>query len=234
MKLTIIIPAYNEQDTLASLVRAVQAVRFPMEYEIVIVDDASIDRTQEAEFLIKLKSRAELNNVKIFKNRINKGKGFSVRKGIRRARGDVIIVQDADKELNPNDIPKLVEPIMLGEAAVVYGSRFLGKRWPEGMTFPCWAANKFLTRLTNILYGINITDVETCYKAFRADLAKSLDLRTNRFTFDPEVTALIAKKKIPIKEFPIAYHCRTVKQGKKIRAIDFFTAVLVLIWRRFF
>jgi glycosyltransferase involved in cell wall biosynthesis len=195
---------------------------------------ASIDRTQETEFLIKLKSRQELNNIKVFKNRINKGKGFSVRKGIRRARGDVIIVQDADRELDPNDIPKLVEPIMLGEAAVVYGSRFLNKPWPEGMTMPCWVANRFLTWLANIIYGINITDVETCYKAFRADVVKGLDLRANRFTFDPEVTALLSKKKIFIKELPISYRCRTVKQGKKIRAKDFFFAVAVLIWRRFF
>jgi glycosyltransferase involved in cell wall biosynthesis len=234
MKLSIIIPTYNEQDTLASLVRAVQAVRFPMEYEIVIVDDASIDRTQEAEFLIKLKSRQELNNIKIFKNRINKGKGFSVRKGIRRARGDVIIIQDADRELDPNDIPKLVEPIMLGEAAVVYGSRFLNKPWPEGMKLPNWIANKVLTWLANTLYGINITDEATCYKAFKADVIKGLKLTANRFAFDPEVTALIAKKKIPIKELPISYKCRTVKQGKKIRSRDFIYAILMLIWRRFF
>jgi glycosyltransferase involved in cell wall biosynthesis len=234
MKLSIIIPAYNEQDTLSSLVQDLQGVNFPIEHEIIIVDDASIDRTQEKEFLIKLKSRAEQNNVRIFKNRINRGKGFSVRKGIRRAKGDVIIVQDADRELDPNDIPRLIEPIIRGESSVVYGSRFLGTSWPDKMTLPCWLANKFLTLLTNILYGINISDVETCYKAFRADVVKSLDLRANRFTFDPEVTALISRRNIPIRELPISYHCRTSRQGKKIKAIDFFYAVLALLVRRFF
>ena len=232
MKLSIIIPTYNEQNTIKRLIDYVQLVQYPIEHEIIVVDDASIDRTYEKEWLIKEKNKSGRSNIRIFKNRINRGKGFSIRKGIKRAKGDVIIIQDADTEYDPHEIPKLLEPILEGEAEVVYGSRFMNNSRPAGMAFPNLLANRILTKFTNIMFGLNLTDMETCYKVFKANIVKSLDLRANRFTFEPEVSALLAKKKIKIKELPITYHGRTAKEGKKIKARDFVFAVMVLIWRR--
>lgn len=229
MKLSIIIPTYNEQNTIEELVAYVQSVQYPVPHEIIIVDDASIDRTYEKEISIRRHSREEQGNIRLFKNRVNRGKGYSIREGIRHAKGDIIIIQDADREYDPHDIPKLLQPILTGEQQVVYGSRFLGRPRPQGMAFPNWVANRFLTFLTNIFYGLNLTDMETCYKVFRADLIKSFKLRANRFTFEPEVTALTAKRKISILEIPISYNGRTAKEGKKIKAKDFFFAILVLL-----
>lgn len=229
MKLSIIIPTYNEHRTIEELISYVQSVSYPVDHEIIIVDDASIDRTYEKEVLIRIKNRKESNNIRLFKNKINRGKGFSIRKGIRRSRGDVIIIQDADKEYDPHEIPKLLRPVLEGKAEVVYGSRFLNAKRPEGMAFANWIANRFLTWVTNFLYGLKLTDMETCYKVFKADIVKSLKLRANRFTFEPEVTALLAKRKIKILEFPISYHGRTAKEGKKIKAKDFFYAILILL-----
>ena len=232
MKLSIIIPTYNEHSTIKELINYVQSVEYPIEHEIIIVDDASIDRTYEKEMFIRIKSRREANNIRLFKNKINRGKGFSIRKGIRRAHGDIIVIQDADKEYNPQDIPALLQPILKNEADVVYGSRFLGNARPKGMAFLNWIANRALTAFTNLLFGLKLTDMENCYKVFRAPLLKSLKLRANRFTFEPEVTALLAKKQAVIKELPIRYNGRSSKEGKKIKARDFFYAVLILIWRR--
>ncbi len=232
MKLSIIIPTYNEQNTIRKLIEHVQSVDYPVEYEIIIIDDASADRTLEKEFLIKLKNKSMEKNIRIFKNRINRGKGFSIRKGIKRAKGDIIIIQDADMEYNPHDIPKLIEPILKGEAAAVYGSRFLENPCPDGMVIPNWIANKILTKLANVLFGISLTDEATCYKAFDAKILKSLDLKANGFTFCPEVTALLAKRGVEIKELPISYHARTTKQGKKVRPMDLVFAVLMLLWQR--
>ena len=232
MKLSIIVPTYNEQNTLKRLIDYVQSVKYPIDYEIIIIDDASIDRTYEKEFIIKLKNKAEGINIRVYKNRINRGKGFSVRKGIKRARGDIIIVQDADTEYDPCDIPKLIEPIINNESKVVYGSRFLNKSHPEGMAFTNFIANKILSHITNLLFGTKLTDMETCYKAFSADIIKGIKLKANRFTFEPEVTAMLAKKKIEIKEMPISYHGRTTTEGKKIKAKDFIFAIIVLLWQR--
>lgn len=230
MKLSIIIPTYNEQSTIEELVGYVQSVSYPIPYEIIIVDDASIDRTYEKAAVLRLKQeKGKDGNIRLFKNHINRGKGFSVRKGIRRSRGDIIIVQDADHEYDPNEIPKLIEPVLKGEADVVYGSRFLKAGRPSGMAFPNWIANRVLTRITNKLYGLHLTDMETCYKVCRAELIKSLHLTANRFTFEPEITAILAKKGVKIVELPITYHGRTAEQGKKIKARDFFFAILVLI-----
>lgn len=229
MKLSIIVPTYNEHATIEQLISYVQSVQYPIEHEIIIVDDASIDRTYEKEVLIGIKNRKGQNNIRLFKNCFNRGKGFSIRKGIRRAQGHIIVIQDADHEYDPQDIPKLVEPILKGEAEVVYGSRFLGRRRPRGMAFPHWIANRFLTWLTNVLYGLHLTDMETCYKVFKADLLKSFKLRARRFTFEPEVTALATKKRIKILELPIGYRGRTAGEGKKIKAKDFFFAVLTLL-----
>lgn len=232
MKLSIIIPTYNEARTIRESISLVQSVEYPIDYEIIIVDDASIDRTYEKETLIKLKTKP--GNVRIFKNRINKGKGFSVRKGIKRSKGDLIIVQDADGEYNPREIPKLLAPILSGEADAVFGSRFLNTQHPEGMAFPNWIANKMLTAIANFLYGLRLTDVYTCYKLLKAEIIKDMPLKANRFALDAEVTALLAKRKISIKELPITYHGRSVKEGKKIKARDFVFALLTLLKHRFF
>ena len=229
MKLSIIIPTYNEHRTIEELIGYVQSVSYPIEHEIILVDDASIDRTYEKEVLIRMRNRKGANNIKLFKNVINRGKGFSIRKGIRRCTGDIIIIQDADKEYDPHEIPKLLEPILAGKTDVVYGSRFLNAKRPDGMAFANWIANRFLTWVTNVLYGLHLTDMETCYKVFRADIVKNLKLRANRFTFEPEVTALLAKKKIKIVELPISYHGRTAEEGKKIKSKDFFFAILILL-----
>jgi len=232
MKLSIIIPTYNEARTIRELIQRVQSVDYPIEHEIIIVDDASIDRTYEKETILRLKNKG--GNIRLFRNRINKGKGFSIRKGIRRAKGDIIIIQDADDEYNPQDIPSLLTPLISGQAKVVYGSRFLGKKRPAGMALPNYVANRVLTLMTNILFGTHLTDMETCYKVFDATVLKSLTLRANRFTFEPEVTALLAKKSVSIQELPIGYNGRTAKEGKKIKARDFFFAVAILFRYRLF
>lgn len=233
MKLTIIIPAYNEQTTIRQIVEYVQSVNYPIEHEIVIVDDASIDRSYEKQILLRIKNREGLNNLRLFRNRVNRGKGYSIRKGIRRSRGDIVIIQDADTEYDPHDIPKLIRPILEGRADVVYGSRFLEANRPEGMAFPNWVANKALTWLANQLYGLKLTDEATCYKVFRTRILKGLHLKANRFNFCPEVTALLARKRIPIMEIPIHYRGRGKEDGKKVRAWDFFPAVSTLIRYRF-
>ena len=148
------------------------------------------------------------------------------------AKGDVIIIQDADTEYNPQEIPALILPILSGEVSVIYGSRFLKNAHPQGMALPNVVANKVLTKITNILFDLKLTDMETCYKVFKAEVIKELPLRCNRFSFEPEVTALIAKKGVSIKEMPISYEGRTAKQGKKIKARDFFYAVCTLFWQR--
>ncbi len=232
MLLSIVIPVYNETRTIKQLIDYVQSVKYPIPHEVILIDDASTDRTSEKEFLIKKKYQSSLANIRVFKNRINRGKGYSIRKGIRRARGSIIIIQDADYEYNPHDIPKLIEPIIEKEIDVVYGSRFLESRHPKDMAFPNWVANIALTQLTNWLFGLALTDMETCYKCFNSEIIKSLSLRSNRFTFEPEVTALLAKKGIRIKELPISYRGRSSKEGKKIKARDFFYAVLILLWQR--
>ena len=231
MRLSIIIPTYNEATTIRELVRIVDAVRYPIDHEVIVVDDASVDRTYEKEILMKLQNKVK--NFRVFKNRINKGKGFSIRKGIRRATGDFIIIQDADNEYDPRDIPKLLEPILNHEADVVYGSRFLDRPLPKGMALPNWVANKVLTLMTNLLFGSNLTDMETCYKLFRREVIQALPLRANRFAFEPEVTALLAKRKVAIKELPIHYSGRNSKKGKKIKARDFFFAFLTLLSHKF-
>ena len=229
MKLSIIIPTYNEYKTIADIIRYVQSVEYPIEYELILIDDASVDRTYETEALLRIKGREEGKEIRLFKNKINRGKSFSVRKGIRRSRGDIIVIQDGDMEYDPRDIPKLLAPILKGEADVVCGSRFLNAKRPLGMALPNWIANQFLTWLTNFLYGLHQTDMETCYKVFRSDLLKKLNLRANRFEFEPEVMALLARRHARIIELPIDYHGRTAKEGKKINGIDFVIAIFTLV-----
>ena len=181
------------------------------------------------ELIIKL--RESSSKIRIYKNRINRGKGASIRKGIKMAHGDIIIVQDGDTEYDPQDIPKLLEPILNNEADAVYGSRFLYNAHPERMALPNLIANRLLTAFTNMLFNANLTDMMTCYKIVRTEIIKSVRLRSNRFTFEPEITALLLKRGIKIKEVPIHYYGRTAKEGKKIKAVDFFTSVFMLLWQ---
>ena len=233
LKLSIIIPAYNEEGTIIELIEYINSLEFPVDHEIIIIDDGSLDRTFEktAEFLNKSADRL---NIRIIRNAINKGKGYSIRKGIEHADGDIIVIQDADFEYDPKDIVKLITPIMDGEAQVVYGSRFLKARWPTRMNIPNWIANKILTKLVNILFDVKLTDMETCYKTFKIDVVRDLKLKGDRFSFEPEVTSLIGKCKIRIKEVPISYTARTTDEGKKINITDFFEAIKILIGQRFF
>jgi glycosyltransferase involved in cell wall biosynthesis len=233
VKLSIIIPIFNETNTLAEIVRQIQSVRYPVTHELIIIDDASVDETYEKAVEIQRNGLREGKEVRLFKNETQRGKSFSVRKGIQHSQGDLILIQDGDMEYEPNDIPKLLEPLLKGEADVVCGSRFLKAKHPEAMTALSWLANKTLTLLTNLLYGLHLTDMEGGYKIFRADLLKMLELRSKRFEFDPEAIALLARKGARIVELPIAYHGRTVKEGKKISGIDFIEAIWTLIKYRF-
>ena len=227
MKLSIVIPTYNEQKTIKELIRYVETVPYPVDYEIIVVDDCSIDRTYEREILLRLKDNH--HHVKLFRNGSNQGKGASVRRGIGYATGDIVIIQDADTEYDPHDIPNVIEPILKGDADVVYGSRFLSQSRPEGMSFLSFIANKTLTWLTNFLYGTHLTDMETCYKAVRRSVVHDLALTARRFDFEPEITVLLAKKGVRIQEVPIHFRGRGYKEGKKVRAKDFFWALRVLV-----
>ncbi len=170
------------------------------------------------------------NRLKVVRNRVNKGKGASIRRGIKHARGDLVIVQDGDLEYDPSEIPSLVRPLLAGEADAVYGSRFLRQRGcPPGMAWANYIANRFLTWLTNCLYNTHLTDMETCYKVLRRDQFAQLHLRANRFEFEPEITAKLAKSGIKIFELPISYHGRTYQEGKKIRPKDLFIAIWTLV-----
>jgi glycosyltransferase involved in cell wall biosynthesis len=229
MKLSVIIPAYNESRTIREVVEAVEAVPFPVEHEILLIDDASIDGTKE----ILLGSAVPGRPLRLFVNPTNLGKGASVRHGLEHVRGDIVIVQDADLELDPQDIPSLIRPVIDGEADAVYGSRFMKRRWPEKMAFPNWMANRLLNIGANALYQARLTDVSCGYKAVRTDLIKSLDLRCRRFEFCFEVTAKLRKRGVRILEVPISFTARSRKDGKKIGLKDFFVAVWTLLRYRF-
>lgn len=228
MKLSVIIPVYNEAHHLPEVIRRVQAVRLPagVEREVIIVNDGSTDGT--AAVLEKLSHEPGLVTCSTGENQ---GKGAAVRLGIQRATGDIILIQDADLEYNPEDHPRLIQPILTGKAKVVYGSRFRGKI--EGMRLANWAANKILKMTTNLLYGARITDEATAYKVFAADLLRGLHLRARRFEICPELTAKVLRQGYTITEVPISYRARTTAEGKKITWRDGFSALWTLIRYRF-
>jgi dolichol-phosphate mannosyltransferase len=229
MKLSIIIPAYNEAGTIEEVLASIAAVDFPLDQEIIIVDDASSDRTAE----ILARQAGSRPPIRLFRNVENLGKGASVSRGLAEALGDIVIVQDADLELDTQDIPGLIRPIVEGKAEAVYGSRFLGSRWPRKMAFQNWAANKVLNLAANVLYRARLTDVSCGYKAVKTDLLRSLSLRCRRFEFCFEVTAKLKKQGVRILESPISFEARTRKEGKKIRHADFFKALWTLVKYRF-
>lgn len=226
MKLSVIIPAFNEKATVAEIVQRVRAVE--LADEIIVVDDGSTDGTRDI-----LQSLPPSNDLIILHHEVNRGKGAAVRTGIERSTGEVILIQDADLEYDPRDYPALLQPIADGRAQVVYGSRFLGGP-RKAMFFLHMVGNKFLTFVTSVLYDTILSDMETGYKVFRADVVKTMPLRARRFEFEPEITARVLRKGIRIYEVPISYNGREYNEGKKITWRDGFIAVWTLLRYRFF
>lgn len=230
MKLSIIIPVYNEVNTIQELFKRVESV--PLNKEIIIVDDFSTDGTRDVLKLIKKEKEGQNNYVFLYHEK-NKGKGAAIRTAQQHVSGDIVIIQDADLEYNPSEYPNLIEPIVNGDADVVYGSRFAG--YPRRvLSFRHTLANYFLTFLSNLFTNINLTDMETCYKVFRTDIFKIIPIRANRFDFEPEITAKVAKMGCRIYEVPISYKGRTLEEGKKINWKDGITALWTIIKYGFF
>ena len=227
MRLSVVIPVYNEVGTIKEIVSRVQAV--DLEKEIVIVDDGSTDGTREQLQKITLSHE----NIRVLYHDRNQGTGAALRTGFEGATGDIVIIQDADLEYDPREYPVLLEPILDGRADIVYGSRFLGG--PHRVLF-FWhyLGNRFLTLLSNALTNLNLTDMETCYKVFRREVLNDIQLKSNRFGFEPEFTAKIAKKGFRIYETSISYSGRTYAEGKKIGWKDGIKAIFAIIWFRFF
>ena len=228
-KLSIVIPIYNEAEHLEEILRQIEAVEIGMEKELILVDDCSTDGTRN--ILKKLEESTE-NTAKIFYHEINRGKGATVRTGFEHISGDITLVQDADLEYDPNDYPKLLEPILEDRADVVYGSRFMEGR-QEGL-LRSYLANRFLTFLANVVNGTNLTDMETCYKVIKTDILKDISLSSDRFGFEPEITAKLAKRKCKIIDVPISYRGRDYDEGKTVSWKDGVAAVIHIFRFRFF
>jgi glycosyltransferase involved in cell wall biosynthesis len=222
-KLSVVIPCYNEERWIAEVVRRVQEVEIPK--ELIIVDDCSKDKTRD------ILKTLDGGNVKVVYQEKNQGKGAALRTGFSHCTGDVVLVQDADLEYDPAEYPKLIQPILEGRADVVYGSRFIGESH-RVLYFWHSVANKVLTMLSNMFTNLNLTDMETCYKVFRREVLQGIKLKSNRFGFEPEITAKIAKKRGPawrVYEIPISYSGRTYEEGKKIGLKDAFTAFYCIV-----
>lgn len=222
MKLSIIIPCYNENNTIKDLIGAVKKSTVP-EKEIIVVDDGSTDGTRE--HLLSLQD----SEVKVIFHDFNKGKGAALRTGFQQATGDICIVQDADLEYDPREFPLVIQPIIEGKADVVFGSRFQGGRPHRVVYFWHRIGNGVLTLLSNFFTDLDLSDMETCYKAFRSEVIKSINIRENRFGFEPEVTAKVARKNLRIYEVGISYYGRTYNEGKKIGWRDGFRAIYCIL-----
>tara|TARA_Y100000996_G_C22502011_1_gene634819 strand:+ start:683 stop:1375 length:693 start_codon:yes stop_codon:yes gene_type:complete len=229
MKLSIIIPCYNEESTIKKIVEKVINSTKKFEKEIIVIDDCSTDQTRS---ILENELKNQIDHIIL--NTKNNGKGFSIRKGIEKATGDALLIQDADLEYDPSDYEKLLNPIVNGLADVVYGSRFLGGGETRVLYFWHTVGNKFLTMLSNMFTNLNLTDMEVCYKAFRTEIIKDIRLEENRFGFEPEITAKISKKKLRIYEVGVKYFGRTYDDGKKITWKDGFSALRCIIYYNLF
>jgi len=228
MKLTIIIPCFNEVNTIKQIIDKIVEVS-PYENEIIIIDDFSTDGSRE---ILSQIEKAKIS--KLILNEKNYGKGYCIKKGIEETTGDILIIQDADLEYDPSDYTKMIEPIKKNNADVVYGSRFMGSEQKRVLYYWHTLGNKFLTTLSNMFTNINLTDMECCYKAFKTEIIKEIDLKENRFGFEPEVTAKLAKKDIRIYEVGIKYFGRKYSDGKKITWKDGFAAIYCIIYYNLF
>lgn len=230
MKLSIIIPMYNEASTIAAVLEKVSAVDLPgIEKEIVVSDDGSTDDSLDCVGKYVARSGCHIS---LITSSGNRGKGAAIRGGMRRATGDIVMIQDADLELNPDEYKYLLAPMLAGKADVVYGSRF--RKRNNGIPLRTIFANKLLTALTNLLYQAHLTDMETAYKVMRSRVVRGIKLRCNRFNIEPEITAELLKRGNVIHEIPISYNPRTGAEGKKIGWRDGISAVITLLSRRFF
>lgn len=229
--ISVIIPVYNEINTLEQMLEKVgQASLCGLSKEIIMVDDGSTDGSRE---LLK-RLEEEDNKYKIFFHSKNMGKGAAIRTAVHYATGDIIVIQDADLEYDPVDYDDLIKLILDDRADVVYGSRLSGGKPSRSFKFSHYIGNKFLTLVTNLLYDATLSDMETCYKAFRSDVIKNINIKSNRFEFEPEITAKVLKKKYHLYETPISYYGRDFHEGKKITWRDGITALIALVKYRFF
>jgi glycosyltransferase involved in cell wall biosynthesis len=231
-KLSIVIPVYNEQNTLAELVRRVLAVEVPLEKELVLVDDASADGSDKV--IEEICRNHESVSIKVVTHEKNQGKGASLRDGFAQVSGDIVVIQDADLEYDPNDYPRLLNPILDGRADVVYGSRFSGGEEHRVMYFWHFVGNQIVTTLSNMCTNLNLTDMETCYKVFRREVVEGLSIKSNRFGVEPEMTAKIARAGWRVYEVGISYSGRTYAEGKKITWKDGMKALFTILRFRFF
>ena len=223
--LSVIMPVFNERSTLAEVIRRMRAVEVPVVLQIIAVDDGSNDGSD------KVLDALEDSTVRVIHHRVNQGKGAAIRTGLAEARGDLVMVQDADLEYDPNDWPRLLAPILSGKSLVVYGSRFTGER--KNMLPLHWVGNRLLSLITNVLYSSTLSDMETCYKLFDAQVLEGITVRSNRFDFEPEITAKVLRRGFRIYEVPISYAGREHDEGKKITWRDGFSALRALIKVRF-
>ncbi len=223
MKLSIIIPCFNELKTIEEIIKKINS-EIKFDYEIIVVDDYSSDGSRD-----KINQIKNTYNLKLIFNEKNYGKGYSIKKGLEKASGDIIIIQDADLEYDPKDYTKLLEPIIYQDADVVYGSRFIGSEKRRVLYFWHSVGNFILTMFSNMLSNLNLTDMENCYKVFKSDVIKKINIEENRFGFEPEITAKIAKKNLKIYEVSVNYYGRKYSEGKKITWKDGFSAIRCII-----